>query len=604
MMDDVRYAFRQLRTHPAFAVVAVATLAVGIGAAAAMFGLIQGVLLSPPPYAQPDRLVLVTPVRIDGQPYDRAPTIGQAIAWRGARSLERTALYRWTFNFLVRGDGSRSLGGMNVSRDWFDVVGVKPLLGRTFTANEAGRPGVAPTAIILGYDLWQREFGGDPADHRQAGHAQPDAGTAAGRRRDAARPPLPARSRRRRRTELRPRRQGRLLPRRDAGRVAARARRRQRHRAPRHGRDRRRRAGGAGGDVRRHRRRRRTPRRPHHQRQPGPLGPQPRRRAAARPAVRRRRPAVPHRLRQRQRPAGGARPAAPAGVRHPRRHRRRARPALPAGADRSGGHRPDRRRARRRRRLRHRRGPQEHRRSRGAAGGRRRRRLAGAPLRGPGGAHGRHRRRSAARHPRLVGRSVRAAQGIADDGGPGRAAAAGRRRRRPGRAHRLAAGRRRAAAAHRPQPRSASTRATRPSASWRRRSRTSAPRDQTRAFHDQALERVAAIPGVRHAAFAWGVPLTGNSWPAEIEVPGRAAASVGHRRSHQPAAAGGDRGLLRGDEHAPRWTAGCSCRPTTKARRGSSSSTRPSSASISATAWPWAGSCARRATTSRSPSSA
>jgi putative ABC transport system permease protein len=50
-------------------------------------------------------------------------------------------------------------------------------------------------------------------------------------------------------------------------------------------------------------------------------------------------------------------------------------------------------------------------------------------------------------------------------------------------------------------------------------------RDQYRAFHDQALERVAAIPGVRHVAFAWGLPLTGNSWPAELEVAGRAAAS-------------------------------------------------------------------------------
>ena len=50
-------------------------------------------------------------------------------------------------------------------------------------------------------------------------------------------------------------------------------------------------------------------------------------------------------------------------------------------------------------------------------------------------------------------------------------------------------------------------------------------REQTRAFHEQALERVAAIPGVRHTAFAWGVPLTGNSWPAEFEVVGRALAS-------------------------------------------------------------------------------
>ena len=168
MKDDLRYAFRQLRTHPTFAALAVATLAIGIGAAAAMFGLIQGVLLSPPPFREPDRLVLVTPVRVDGQPYDRAASVGQWLAWRNARSLERPALYRWTFNFLVRGDGSRSLGGMVVTRDFFDVVGVRPLLGRTFTANEAsqpgkpGQPGVPPSAILLGYDFWQHEFGGDP----------------------------------------------------------------------------------------------------------------------------------------------------------------------------------------------------------------------------------------------------------------------------------------------------------------------------------------------------------------------------------------------------------------------------------------------------------
>jgi putative ABC transport system permease protein len=168
LLDDLRYAFRQLRTHPAFALVAVATLALGIGAAAAMFGLIQGVLLSPPPYTDPDRVVLVTPVRVDGQPYDRSPTTGQWLAWRRSKTLARTAPYRWTFNFLVRGDGSRSLGGMNVSREYFEVLGIKPILGRVFTASETSRPGVPgkpgapPTAILLGHDLWQREFAGDP----------------------------------------------------------------------------------------------------------------------------------------------------------------------------------------------------------------------------------------------------------------------------------------------------------------------------------------------------------------------------------------------------------------------------------------------------------
>jgi putative ABC transport system permease protein len=162
MFEDVRYAFRQLRKNPGFAAAAVTTLSLGIGAAAAMLGLIQGVLLSPPPYASPDRLVLVSPARVDGQPYEEGSTIGQWIAWRDRRAVEAPALYRWTFNFLVLADGSESLGGMVVTRNYFSVLGIKPMLGREFTEAETARPKVAPTAIILGYDLWQRKFNGDP----------------------------------------------------------------------------------------------------------------------------------------------------------------------------------------------------------------------------------------------------------------------------------------------------------------------------------------------------------------------------------------------------------------------------------------------------------
>jgi putative ABC transport system permease protein len=162
MIEDVRYAFRQLRKNPGFAAIAATTLGLGIGAAAAMFGLIQGVLLSPPPYADPDRVVLVEPVRADGQPYDERTAIGHWVAWRQSRSIEAPALYRWTFNFLVLPDGSESLGGMVVTRNYFRVLGLKPLLGREFTEAETSRPKVAPTAIILGYDLWQRKFNGDP----------------------------------------------------------------------------------------------------------------------------------------------------------------------------------------------------------------------------------------------------------------------------------------------------------------------------------------------------------------------------------------------------------------------------------------------------------
>ena len=77
MLEDLRYALRQLRKNPGFAALAVATLGFGIGAAAAMFGLIQGVLLSPPPYAEPDRLVLLASgtarrSALHGTAYDRA----------------------------------------------------------------------------------------------------------------------------------------------------------------------------------------------------------------------------------------------------------------------------------------------------------------------------------------------------------------------------------------------------------------------------------------------------------------------------------------------------------------------------------------------------
>ena len=163
MIEDVRFAFRQLRKNPGFAIIAVVTLGLGIGAAAAIFGLIQGVLLSPPPYAEPDRLVLMAPARTDGRPFEQGSTVGEWMAWRRSASIDPPALYRWTFNFLVRDDGSESLGGMVVTRNYFHVLGIRPVLGREFTESEASHDKTPASAIILGYDLWQRRFNGNPA---------------------------------------------------------------------------------------------------------------------------------------------------------------------------------------------------------------------------------------------------------------------------------------------------------------------------------------------------------------------------------------------------------------------------------------------------------
>ena len=127
-----------------------------------MFGLIEGALLSPPPLCGSRPVALISPVRTDGAPYTRGATIGQWVSWRQARSIEPPAVYNWTFNFLVLPDGSQSMGGMVVSPSYFEVLGLRPILGRVFTDAELSRPKVPASAIILGYDLWQRTFNGDP----------------------------------------------------------------------------------------------------------------------------------------------------------------------------------------------------------------------------------------------------------------------------------------------------------------------------------------------------------------------------------------------------------------------------------------------------------
>src|SRR6187401_1153556 len=109
MDQDIRFALRTLRKRPGFTIVAALTLALGIGATAAVFSLIQGVLLTPPPYRQPEQLVLIPSARADGQQSSN-PRGWAAIQWtewqKQATSFDAIAAYAWTFNFLVESDGS------------------------------------------------------------------------------------------------------------------------------------------------------------------------------------------------------------------------------------------------------------------------------------------------------------------------------------------------------------------------------------------------------------------------------------------------------------------------------------------------------------------
>jgi putative ABC transport system permease protein len=160
---ELRFAIRMLLKQPGFSLIAALTLALGIGATSAVFSLIQGVLLTPPPYQKPEQLMLVPATRTDGQKMDspRGWAAQQWMDWqKNAKSFEGIAAYDWTFNFLIRNDGSQSMQGMEVTKNYFQVMGLRPAAGRGFEDSDFGQGPVR--SIVLGYEFWQRTFNGDP----------------------------------------------------------------------------------------------------------------------------------------------------------------------------------------------------------------------------------------------------------------------------------------------------------------------------------------------------------------------------------------------------------------------------------------------------------
>ena len=160
LLRDLRYGIRTLVKSPGFTLVAVIALALGIGANSAMFSIVNAVLLRPIPYPQPDRLLKVYS---STENFKRSSvSYPNFLDWRQrSRSFDGMAAYR-TENFNLTGQANpERLRGEMVSATLFDALGVRPLIGRTFTDAEDQR-GAAPV-VVLTSGLWNSRFGGSPA---------------------------------------------------------------------------------------------------------------------------------------------------------------------------------------------------------------------------------------------------------------------------------------------------------------------------------------------------------------------------------------------------------------------------------------------------------
>jgi len=148
------------RHNPGVAALAVLTLALGVGATTAIFSVVKAVLLNRLPYRNPDRVVVLAEVDPTGP---AAEWVGgwTANEWRiRTQSLENIALYGDGQRTLIENGESEILRGMRVSQDFFETLGVTPLLGRSFLAGEDRWP--RANVVILSHGLWKRRFGGDP----------------------------------------------------------------------------------------------------------------------------------------------------------------------------------------------------------------------------------------------------------------------------------------------------------------------------------------------------------------------------------------------------------------------------------------------------------
>ncbi|HEV7522011.1 MAG TPA: ABC transporter permease [Candidatus Angelobacter sp.] len=160
LLQDLRYGLRTLRKSPAFTVIALFTLALGIGANTAIFSIVNAVLLKPLPFPESEKLMFMTSAsEKQGVTRNFATSYADFLDWRAtAKSFTAMASYHQDSFTLAGLDQPLHVAGQTVSGDFFSILGTKPLLGNGFTRDEE-KPGTR--VVVLSHDLWQSAFHGD-----------------------------------------------------------------------------------------------------------------------------------------------------------------------------------------------------------------------------------------------------------------------------------------------------------------------------------------------------------------------------------------------------------------------------------------------------------
>src|SRR4051812_41651628 len=163
LLQDLKYAVRTLMRSPAFTAAAVLTLALGIGANTAIFSVVDGVLLRPTPFADMDRLVMVWETDRNSSTTREPASVPDFLDFQQrSKAFQQLAAFAGNEVSLTpdNGDPSR-LAALSVSKEFLPVVGVTPLLGRVFTAEEDRAGG--PSAVIISEEMWTQLLQRDPA---------------------------------------------------------------------------------------------------------------------------------------------------------------------------------------------------------------------------------------------------------------------------------------------------------------------------------------------------------------------------------------------------------------------------------------------------------